>query len=98
MKKFIALLILSLISFRTASFSQEVSEAIYVAPESITITSDGIYIYLNDNLIPVNRIVSDENGFYVDLFEAGRINKCLRCGRTWEQGVHSGVCPHDRLR
>ena len=41
------------------------SKKVYVDPQNVKITEDGVFILENDTLVPVKFVAHDENGVYV---------------------------------
>ena len=65
MKKFTVLLLPFLFCMITVFCQSSQNEKIYIFPGQLGVTTDGIFVNLNEQWFEVKAVSSDENGIYV---------------------------------
>lgn len=102
MKKTLFFLILCLpallqtfIFAETASLAgQFIDGKYYVAPGTVHVGPENIYLNLEGNLYPIQAVCIDDYGVYVLGYEVRRETLCTRCGRVYDSERYSDRCPH----
>ena len=80
------------------------NEKIYISHKNLSFREDGIFLYLDHSVIPLNNIYCDEQGYYLKKAsqnikmnaKAGdeEIWECNNCGRIFSPAPYNGYkCP-----
>jgi hypothetical protein len=66
----------------------------YVDPNIVCVSSEGIFIKINNNFIPVESVSMDGGGIFIISYKAVRWVECPICHHIYDADRQSSKCPH----
>lgn len=69
------------------------TKKIYVDPQTVKVTKNGIFLFKDGSLFPVEGVFKDEGGVFVVKERKRCIHACGNCGRDYDWNEHC-LCPH----
>jgi hypothetical protein len=90
---------LSLNGFAEQDGGSPPQDKFYAEPGTVFVSSDAIYVNWDGSFIEVKAVASDENGVYVEGFDAGTNSesRCVICKRWYDPAQEMTRCPHSKL-
>lgn len=96
-------MVIFLITLAINGFAEEhdnnLNTRLYIQPEYVTLTQNGIFVDIEGNVMEVENIGFDNDGLFVDLREGFSVDvRCGICKRWYNPQKQSGLCPHKIIK
>lgn len=78
----------------TSASIAENDDRLYIESAIVHIGNQGIFLNLQEKILPITGIAKDEKGVYVTVVDSVDMTTCRRCGKDYDSDNQSSKCPH----